>query len=122
MSWARGWVIATRDLVVTGNVRSRNDYYDGSSLRVSPDGELRSSYSPLRFAQVLDRPEHEVVSFVVLGHWRHADGREEWCLEYLDDVRGEVRHDDYFASEADAVDAANREFGLGRRRASSPRS
>jgi hypothetical protein len=107
-----GWLFDARDLVSTGKARSRKHYYEGSSIQVSPDGELRSSYTPERFAQVLDPPEHEVVSFVVLGHWRQADGREQWCLEYLDDVCGEVRDDDYFASEAEAEDAANREFEL----------
>jgi hypothetical protein len=107
-----GWSIDARDLVSTGGFRRREDYYDGSSIRVSPAGELRSSYQPRRFAQVTDGLSVEVLSFVVLGHWRHANGNEQWCLDYLDDAMGEVRDDDCFASEEEAVQAANREFDL----------
>ena len=35
-----GWSIDAEDLVSTGKFRRREDYYDGTSIRVSVDGEL----------------------------------------------------------------------------------
>lgn len=35
------WSLDPDDLVATGKLRSRSDYYDGVSMRVGPDGEPR---------------------------------------------------------------------------------
>ena len=35
-----GWSIDARDLTSTGDFRRREDYYDGTSIRVSVRGEL----------------------------------------------------------------------------------
>jgi hypothetical protein len=71
------------------------------------------TYEPQRFAQVTEMPDWDVLSYVVLGRWLYSDGRVEWCLEYLDDRMGEVRNDGCFRDEADAREAAQREFGIG---------
>ncbi len=35
------WCFDPDDLASTGNMRSRSDFYDGTSIRVGRDGELR---------------------------------------------------------------------------------
>ncbi|MDP8908434.1 MAG: hypothetical protein M3N47_04795 [Chloroflexota bacterium] len=70
------------------------------------------SYEGVRDAQVVEEPKWEEFSFVLLGIWHYIDGRDEWCLEYIDAMHGPVRDDDCFDSERGAVTAAEREFGV----------
>lgn len=42
----RSWTLDADDLVSTGDVRRREDYYDGSSVRVSGDGEVLGYPTP----------------------------------------------------------------------------
>ncbi len=54
-------------------------------------------------AQVREEPSWEKLSFVLLALWRHTNGHNEWCLDYIDAMHGPVGDDDSFDSEEAAL-------------------